>query len=120
MGPGVTRCRHATGMPQHPAVDEQRRDQCHLDPERAGGQIGVEIGQHQEESADQDDRDADEHDAVHATEAIRLASHGVAAELVRRERGAVGGNRHTAAGEKGADMREPHGALDHRRARIDR
>ena len=33
--------------------------------------------------------------------------HGVAAELVRRERGAVGGNRHAAAGEQGADVREP-------------
>jgi hypothetical protein len=47
-------------------VHEQTRDQAHLDPEGQRRQVCVEVGQHQQCAADDNHRQAGQHDAVYA------------------------------------------------------
>src|SRR3954471_5088362 len=56
------------------AVQEQPRDQPHLDPEDWRYQVLIEVRQHEEDAADADRSQAREHDAMRALQPLDLSA----------------------------------------------
>ncbi len=58
----------------HPdvAIAEQQRDEPHLGPEHDGGRKAVELREHHQQTARENEREACDHPAVHAGKAVQL------------------------------------------------
>jgi len=103
---GITGFRAQRGADENRAVHEQGRHEPHLDPEGDGREVRIQIREHQEYAADDDDGEAREHDIMNAVQMVDFARDDLRGTAKRAQGRPVGRQRAAASAHQSADVRE--------------
>ena len=105
---------------QKRAVDHQRRDHHHLQPEQLRRRVGRHVGGEQQHAADDDAGQAEDDNAVRVVDRVDLLACDRQTAARRFQRGAIGRNRRAAAADEAGDVHERDERAHHRRAAVER